>query len=183
MFNNDHTGDPFASQRPAGSPIPLLGGESPIKHVIYIQKEDKTYDQVFGDLRGTNADPRLLQYGAEVTPNLHALALRFGVFDNYYDDGMSSSDGKNWAMSANDNDFNEKMWRQGYSKRSQFGIDAGTDPMDLSPGGYLWDRADQAHITIGTMASLAAGRFETGGFSSLLTRLRAQVPSHLPMSG
>src|ERR1019366_5246829 len=129
VAQNDNINDPFLSERPVDSPIPLPGGKSPIKHVIYVQKEDKTYDQIFGDLKGTDADPRLTRYGAHMTPNLHALALRFGVFDNYYDDGMSSSDGKNWVFSADDDDFNEKMWPQGYSKRDEFGIEDGADPM------------------------------------------------------
>ena len=147
VAQNDNTSDPFLSERPTDSPVPLLGGKSPIKHVIYIVKENQTYDQIFGDIKQADGDPRLAVYGEHVTPNLHALARRFGIFDNFYDDGMSSSDGHNWAMSADDDDFNEVLWPQGYAHRSVFGINPGESFMDLSPGGYLWDRANQEDIS------------------------------------
>ena len=137
----------FLPPHPAGNPVPLPGHRSPIKHVIYIVKENQSYDQVFGDLPDADGDPSLTRWGARITPNLHALALRFGIFDNFYDDGYSSADGHNWAFSADDDDFNQKLWWQRYSHRAQFGLDPGADPMDLSPGGYIWDRADQAGIT------------------------------------
>ncbi len=95
------------------------GGESRIKHVIYIIKENRTYDQVFGDLRKDgkpvgNGDPSLTMYGEEITPNQHALALRFGVLDNFYDSGEVSGDGHVWSTAAIGTDYLEKTWQQGY---------------------------------------------------------------------
>jgi len=136
----------FSTGRPTGNPVPLRGGTSPIKHVIYIVKENQSYDQVFGDLPNADGDSGLTRWGKAITPNLHALALRFGVFDNFYDDGAASADGHNWAFSANDDDFNQKLWWQRYSARAEFRLDPGADPMDLSPGGYIWDDANHANI-------------------------------------
>jgi hypothetical protein len=85
-----------------------LGGTSPIKHVVVIVKENRTYDQVLGDLGVGNGDPALAQFGKHVTPNLHALARRFGDLDNFYDEGTLSADGHNWLIQANANDYNEK---------------------------------------------------------------------------
>jgi DNA-binding beta-propeller fold protein YncE len=95
------------------------GGESPIKHVIYIIKENRTYDQVFGDLRQNgkpvgNGDPSLTMYGEEITPNQHALALQFGVLDNFYDSGEVSGDGHVWSTAAIGTDYLEKTWQQSY---------------------------------------------------------------------
>ncbi len=95
------------------------GGESRIKHVIYIIKENRTYDQVFGDLQQNgkpvgNGDPRLTMYGEEITPNQHALALQFGVLDNFYDSGEVSGDGHVWSTAAIGTDYLEKTWQQSY---------------------------------------------------------------------
>jgi YVTN family beta-propeller protein len=147
VMADDKVSGTSASMPPPGSPIPRPGGTSPLKHVIYVIKENQTYDNIFGDLKGADGDPRLTRFGAYFTPNLHALARRFGIFDNFYDDGMSSSDGHNWVMSADDDDFNEKLWTEGYSRRNEYGLNPGANPMDLSPGGYIWDRADQAGVS------------------------------------
>jgi DNA-binding beta-propeller fold protein YncE len=95
------------------------GGESRIKHVIYIIKENRTYDQVLGDLQHDgkpvgNGDPSLTMYGREITPNQHALALQFGVLDNFYDSGEVSGDGHVWSTAAIGTDYLEKTWQQSY---------------------------------------------------------------------
>ena len=91
----------------------------PIKHVIYIIKENRTYDQVFGDLeqngkRVGNGDPSLTMYGKDITPNQHALALQFGVLDNFYDSGEVSGDGHVWSTAAIGTDYLERTWEQSY---------------------------------------------------------------------
>jgi DNA-binding beta-propeller fold protein YncE len=91
----------------------------PIKHVIYIIKENRTYDQVFGDLeqngkRVGNGDPSLTMYGKDITPNQHALALQFGVLDNFYDSGEVSGDGHVWSTAAIGTDYLERTWEQDY---------------------------------------------------------------------
>lgn len=90
-----------------------------IKHVIYIIKENRTYDQIFGDLRQNgkavgNGDSRLTMYGAEITPNQHKLALQFGVLDNFYDSGEVSGDGHVWSTAGIGTDYLEKTWQQSY---------------------------------------------------------------------
>jgi DNA-binding beta-propeller fold protein YncE len=95
------------------------GRPNPIKHVIYIIKENRTYDQVFGDLQQNgkpvgNGDPSLAMYGADITPNQHRLALQFGVLDNFYDSGEVSGDGHVWSTAAIGTDYLEKTWQQDY---------------------------------------------------------------------
>jgi DNA-binding beta-propeller fold protein YncE len=90
------------------------GGKSPIHHVIYIIKENRTYDQIFGDLKPGNGDPSLVMYGEEVTPNQHALARQFGIIDNFYCSGEVSGDGHVWSMAAITSDYNERTWQIGY---------------------------------------------------------------------
>jgi len=95
------------------------GGESKIKHIIYIIKENRTYDQVFGDLKKDgkpvgNGDPSLTMYGEAITPNLHKLALQFGVLDNFFDSGEVSGDGHVWSTAAIGSDYLEKSWEQNY---------------------------------------------------------------------
>ncbi len=95
------------------------GGDSRIKHVIYIIKENRTFDQVFGDLKQNgkqvgNGDSSLTMYGQEITPNQHALALQFGVLDNFYDSGEVSGDGHVWSTAAIGTDYLEKTWQLNY---------------------------------------------------------------------
>ena len=80
--------------------IQFAQNSNPIHHVIYIIKENRTYDQVLGDLKPGDGDPSLTMYGADVTPNEHKLALQFGVLDNFYDSGEVSGDGHNWSTAA-----------------------------------------------------------------------------------
>jgi DNA-binding beta-propeller fold protein YncE len=100
--------------------VSFSGGEqNRIKHVIYIIKENRTYDQILGDLNKDggavgNGDPRLTMYGQATTPNLHRLALQFGVLDNFYDSGEVSGDGHVWSNAAIGTDYLEKTWQQSY---------------------------------------------------------------------
>ena len=95
------------------------GSHDRIKHVIYIIKENRTYDQILGDLEQNgkpvgNGDKSLTMFGAETTPNLHNLALQFGVLDNFYDSGEVSGDGHVWSNAAIGTDYLEKTWQQAY---------------------------------------------------------------------
>jgi YVTN family beta-propeller protein len=116
-------------------PIPSHAGQrSPIEHVIYIIKENRTYDQVFGDLPQGNGDPDLAIFGRAVTPNIHALAERFVLFDNYYTAGDQSALGHQWCDEAYSNDYVHKYG----NARNDF---AGTNPMAFAPSGFIWDNA------------------------------------------
>jgi YVTN family beta-propeller protein len=151
VARNNHYGDATVDDRSDDNPIPRPGGSSPIKHVIYVIKENRTYDQVFGDLKPGDGAPDLMLFGAANTPNLHELARRFGVLDNFYADAEVSADGHNWATSANASDYNEKMWPQDYSpgvgRNRGYDFEGGST-INLSPGGYLWDAAAHAGVSL-----------------------------------
>src|SRR5579859_1472889 len=150
VARSNHVGDTTPLTRSPGNPIPRPGGASPIKHVIYIIKENRTYDQVFGDAPVGDGAPALALFPRANTPNLHALADRFGLLDNFYADAEVSADGHNWALSANASDYNEKMWPQDYSpgvgRNRGYDFEGGS-AINLSPGGYLWDAAAAANLT------------------------------------
>jgi DNA-binding beta-propeller fold protein YncE len=135
--------------------IPFAGSsESRIKHVIYIIKENRTYDQVLGDLEANgkpvgNGDSKLTMYGAATTPNIHKLALQFGVLDNFFDSGEVSGDGHVWSNAAIGSDYLEKTWQQSYRGGQRFydfeGVVADGYPLlqkipDVNEpmSGYLW---------------------------------------------
>ena len=124
---------------------PKIGGGSPIKHVFVIVKENRTYDQVLGDLGdGGNGDPSLAQFGAKVTPNLHALALRFGDLDNFYDEGTLSADGHNWIVQAEANDYVEKEFGAFYRSYPAQGGDA----LAYQRDGFIWNAAKKAGLSV-----------------------------------
>ena len=91
--------------------IPFPGGHDPIRHVIYILKENRSYDQVLGDLKVGDADPSLCMYGENITPNEHAIAREFGVIDNFYCSGNVSGDGHVWSTAAISSDYTERTWQ------------------------------------------------------------------------
>ena len=94
--------------------VTFSSGQNPIRHVIYIIKENRSYDQVFGDLGVGDGDPSLTMYGRAITPNQHKLAEQFGVFDNFYDSGEVSGDGHVWSTAGITSDYTEKTWQQAY---------------------------------------------------------------------
>jgi YVTN family beta-propeller protein len=137
---------------PAGSPIPAVAGDvSPIKHVIYVIKENRTYDQVFGDMKEGNGEPSLCLFPEEVTPNHHALAREFVLLDNTYADGEVSANGHEWSMGAYATDFVEKMWpityRQAGLKKVGYPAEGNYDSLARPAGGYLWDRCAEAGVS------------------------------------
>jgi YVTN family beta-propeller protein len=132
---------------PEKTAIPTqVGAPSPIKHVLYIIKENRTYDQVFGDLSRGNGDPALVMFGREVTPNHHKLAEEFVLLDNLYCNGHVSADGHPWSTMAYNTDYIARNWALTYSGRAGIHDD---DDGDLSnaPSGYLWDAAARAGLS------------------------------------
>jgi YVTN family beta-propeller protein len=123
-----------------------VGDPSPIKHVIYIIKENRTYDQVFGDLKRGNGDPSLCMFPEKVTPNHHKLADEFVLLDNLYCNGHVSADGHPWSTMAYNTDYIARNWALTYSRRAGVNDD---DEGDLSkaPSGYLWDACDRAGLS------------------------------------
>ncbi len=122
-----------------GNPIPTQVGEpSPIKYVFYIIKENRTYDQVLGDIPEGNGDSTLVLFGKNVTPNLHALTKQFVLLDNFYVDGEVSADGHNWTMGAYATDYLEKNWPTSYGGRG--GSYPGESERKIADSKvFLWD--------------------------------------------
>jgi len=139
-----------SAPRPEGNPIPVRVGEaSPIKHCIYIIKENRTYDQIFGDMPEGNGDPKLCLFPEPVTPNHHNLAREFGLLDNFYVESEVSADGHEWTMAAYATDFVEKTWPLNYGhKKSKFPYPSeGVFTVATPASGYLWDRAREAGVS------------------------------------
>jgi YVTN family beta-propeller protein len=130
-----------------GNPIPMkVGAASPIKHVFYVMKENRTYDQVLGDEPEGNGDTSLVLFGKKITPNLHALAENFVLLDNFYVDAEVSADGHNWSMAAYANDYVEKTWPTNYSGRGGTYDYAANKKVALPKNGFIWDYALRAGI-------------------------------------
>jgi YVTN family beta-propeller protein len=128
----------------ASAAVPArLGDKSPIKHVFLIVRENRTYDQVFGDVPKGNGDASLAQFGAKITPNAHALAGQFGLFDNFYDEGTLSADGHNWLMQADANDYIEKEFGAFFRSYPAQGGDA----LAYQRDGFIWNAAQRAGQT------------------------------------
>ncbi|MBO0798488.1 MAG: bifunctional YncE family protein/alkaline phosphatase family protein [Blastocatellia bacterium] len=128
--------------------VPVRVGEaSPIKHVIYVIKENRTYDQVLGDMKEGNGDPELCLFGEDVTPNQHALAREFVLLDNFYVDAEVSADGHNWSMGAYATDYVEKTWPTNYSRRGRTYDYEGSKKISRPTKGYIWDYCAAARIS------------------------------------
>ncbi|MBV9973087.1 MAG: bifunctional YncE family protein/alkaline phosphatase family protein [Candidatus Eremiobacteraeota bacterium] len=125
----------------------IVHAHGPIKHVVYIIKENRSYDQVLGDISGANGDPRLVQFGARITPNQHAIARRFGILDNAYTNSQVSADGHNWTDAAFANDYLERFWPNNYGDRRKLYDFETADQPQAPRNGYIWDEALRAHIS------------------------------------
>lgn len=145
---------PFTSKKAAlaegeeHNPVPKKAGDpSPIKHVFYIIKENRTYDQVLGDMPEGNGDTSLCIFGKHITPNHHAIASEFVLLDNFYVDAEVSADGHNWSTAAYATDVVEKTWPTSYGNRggtTQYeGGRLATYPKD----GFIWDYCKRAGIS------------------------------------
>jgi DNA-binding beta-propeller fold protein YncE len=140
-------------QRAAAVPraVPLLPGDpSLVKHVVYIIKENRTYDQILGDLGRGDGDSSLVIYGRDVTPNQHTLAEQFVTLDRVFASGGNSADGHQWLTQANETDY--AMWPlyQGRSYPSE-----GIDPLAYSSGGFLWEAAQAKGKTVSVFGEYA----------------------------
>ncbi|WP_375444861.1 bifunctional YncE family protein/alkaline phosphatase family protein [uncultured Fibrella sp.] len=123
-----------------GNPIPMkVGDKSPIRYVFYVLKENRTYDQVFGDIKEGNGDSTLCLFGEKITPNQHKLARDYVLLDNFYVDAEVSADGHNWSMAAHANDYLEKTWVAGYSRRGGVTEGMGRRAIANDKDGFIWD--------------------------------------------
>lgn len=136
--------------RDADNPIPKkVGDPSPIKHCLYIIKENRTYDQVFGDIPEGNGDASLCIFPDEVTPNHHALVRQYVLLDNFYVESEVSADGHEWSMGAYATDFVEKTWPLSYrGGKGKLTYPAeGSFNIAQPAGGYIWDRCLEAKVS------------------------------------
>ena len=132
----------------ARNPIPQKQGESsPIKHVFYVLKENRSYDQVLGDMKEGNGDPFICIFGDSITPNEHAIARQFVLLDNFYVNAEVSADGHNWSDAAYATDYVQKMWPSNYSGRGG-DYDFGGNRKIANPDkGFIWDYCFRAGVS------------------------------------
>ncbi|HWB90608.1 MAG TPA: bifunctional YncE family protein/alkaline phosphatase family protein [Puia sp.] len=140
----------------AGNPIPMkVGDHSPIKYVFYVIKENRTYDQVLGDIKEGNGDTSLVLFGERVTPNLHAIAREFVLCDNFYVNAEVSMDGHSWSMGGYANDYLEKTWPTSYGGRGGVYDGEGNRAIANNKGGYIWDHCQRAGVSYRTYGEFA----------------------------
>jgi YVTN family beta-propeller protein len=159
-------------------PIPNRPGlPSPIENVIYIVKENRTYDQVLGDMKEGNGDASLVLFGEQVTPNHHKLAREFVLLDNFYVNSDVSADGHNWSTAGIASDYVQKMWPNSYAGRGRLYDYEGQEGTALPPAGYLWTNAAAAGVSMrnygyfaGNRKSPSAGQTQVEGVRDAVLR-------------
>lgn len=129
-----------------------------IQHVIYIVRENRTYDQVFGDLKQGNGDPAQVLFGEQSTPNLHKLAREFVLLDNFYVNADVSADGHNWSTAAIAPDYVMRLWPNQYAGRRKLFDFEEQDPTSLPPAGYLWTNAVAAGVSVRNFGYMVTNR-------------------------
>jgi YVTN family beta-propeller protein len=141
------------SEGEEGNPIPMkIGDPSPIRHIFYIIKENRTYDQVLGDIPEGNGDPNLVLFGENITPNQHALVREFVLLDNFYVNGEVSADGHNWTMGGYATDYLEKNWPTSYGGRGGSYPGEGSVLIANNRDGFLWDFCKRKGVSYRTYA-------------------------------
>jgi YVTN family beta-propeller protein len=175
--------------RPEGSPIPgRVGDASPIQHVFYVIRENRTYDQVLGDLPQGNGDPNLTLFGDEITPNAHAIAREFVLFDNFYVDAEVSNDGHAYSTAAYATDAVEKLWPTLYGQRGGLYLSEGGHEIRNNYGnlaapadGYIWDFAARAGVSVRSYGEFASWETRGGPVTATVPGLVGKVhPSYPP---
>ena len=138
------------------NPIPeKIGDSSPIKYVFYIIKENRTYDQVLGDMPEGNGDTSLCLFGEKITPNQHALAREFVLLDNFYVDAEVSADGHNWSMGGYADDYLEKTWPTSYGGRGGDYDGEGNRAIANNKDGFIWDHCARSKVSYRTYGEFA----------------------------
>lgn len=142
----------------AGNPIPrVVGDPSPIRYVFYILRENRTYDQVLGDIKRGNGDPSLCLFPDSVTPNAHKLANEFVLLDNFYVNAEVSADGHSWSMGAYANDYLEKTWPTNYGGRGGSYDYEGQNPTAVPKMGFIWDHCLRNKVSFRNYGEMGYG--------------------------
>lgn len=151
-----------------GNPVPMKVGEhSPIKYVFYFIKENRTYDQVLGDVAEGNGDTSLVLFGNRVTPNQHAVVKEFALLDNFYVNAEVSADGHNWSMGGYATDYLEKTWPTSYGGRGGVYDGEGMRAIANNKGGFIWDNCKRSGVSYRSYGEFG----ETGKPNPLMTTL------------
>jgi hypothetical protein len=141
-----------------GNPVPMkVGNPSPIKYVFYFIKENRTYDQVLGDIPEGNGDTSLVLFGERVTPNQHALVRQFALLDNFYVNAEVSADGHNWSMGAYATDYLEKTWPTAYGGRGGVYDAEGGRAVANNKDGFIWDDCQRAGVSYRSYGEFGEG--------------------------
>ncbi|GMT45823.1 MAG: hypothetical protein IEMM0006_1655 [bacterium] len=138
-------------------------GSSQIKHIFYIIRENRTYDQVLGDMAEGNGDSALTLFGRKVTPNAHKLSKTYTLYDNFYVDAEVSADGHNWSTAAYATDYVEKLWPVDYGRRGQKYTFEGGTPAAAPSSGYIWNDVLNHHKTFRDYGEFVPGRKDKNG--------------------
>ena len=138
------------------NPIPMkVGAKSPIKYVFYVVKENRTYDQILGDVKKGNGDVSLCLFGETITPNQHKLVNDFVLLDNFYVDAEVSADGHNWSMGAYSTDYLEKTWPTNYGGRGGRYDAEGNRSVANNKNGFIWDLCKRNNVSYRTYGEFA----------------------------
>lgn len=148
----------LATDGAAGNPVPMkVGDPSPIKYVFYFIKENRTYDQVLGDVKEGNGDTSLVLFGERITPNQHALVKEYALLDNFYVNAEVSADGHNWSMGAYATDYLEKTWPTAYGGRGGDYDAEGNRAVANNKGGFIWDDCQRAGVSYRSYGEFGKG--------------------------
>lgn len=161
-----------------GNPVPMkVGDKSPIKHVFYIIKENRTYDQVLSDIPGGNGDTSLLLFGEKITPNQHKLARDYVLLDNFYVDAEVSADGHNWSLGAYANDYVEKNWPASYGQKGGTHGTSATLKIGNNKDGFIWDLCAKHNVTYRSYGEFVSDDF---GMKPRLESLKGHSATYAP---
>ena len=160
------------------APLTPIRPHGPITHVFFILKENRTYDQVLGDLTQGRGDPSLAWFGGKTTPTEHAIALRCGLFDNAYTNGEVSATGHMWSDAAFSNDSMERFWPSIYARRNDLDALNSVEGMLSGNAGFLWDAARRAHVSFRDYGELADPGKTPGEWIPDIPSLKGLIDPH-----
>ena len=173
-YDDSKLGDLGPLTKPSAIPT-VPGGPTPIEHVLYIVKENRTYDQVLGDIGKGESDRSLVLFDEKVAPNHHKLAREFVLLDNFYVNSDVSADGHSWSTGAIANDYIQKLWPNSYAKRRNHYDYEAQDPTSIPPAGYIWTNAAQRGISMRNYGYMANNKKDPGDDGIQVASLRDPV--------
>jgi hypothetical protein len=179
VFENSPLTNKESEKKAVNIPEKLFRKNTPIKHILYIIRENRTYDQVFGDIPGGNGDTSLCLFGEKVTPNAHALVKQFTLLDNFYADAEVSADGHNWSNAAYATDYVEKNWPTSYGHRGGEYEFEGGYPIAYPENGYFWDNCKRNNVSYRSYGEFARnGKTKEDEVTATIESLEGHIAPH-----